>query len=280
MKKACLILLLLVCAHLEAQHWLGVSVDAGLSWQPDRMAVTTAKTGGGAGLGFRYQLQAGYFIVETGLGAAYTKNLVGLSDTVLRFSMRDDHERTFTYIGRLHNRTDMSRSLSLNLPLLVGGEYGAFYGMAGVTASLKVLSRTQQTAQLATSGEYKMYYEELTNMPGHGFHDYETVESRGKMSCQMDLRVTAETGAVFYSADDCHKFRIGLYVAYGLFDARQFDTGPLLVPDLTAGMQVGMNHVYTTGFDATSAVHNLLCGVRFTMFVNVSAGPSNRYGRY
>lgn len=281
MKKVLTIVLFCcVGAALSAQNWLGVSVDGNLAWQLDRIAITSAKTGGGIGLDMRYQLQANHFTIETGLGAAYTMNPVGIKDTTLHYTMKDDRGRNFTYNGQLKNRKDISRSLSLNIPLLLGVEYHSFYALAGATASINVFGRTCQTALLATSGEYNMYYEPLVNMPGHGFHDFEQQESRGTMSYNLDLRVSAEAGAVFYSKNGYMKYRLGLYVAYGVFDVRQFDSRPLLVPDFTESLHFEMNHIYSSSYEGSSPVNNLLCGIRFTFMVNLSPGPANRYMHY
>ena len=70
-KTVAFIVILLSCASLSAQHWLGVSADGYMAWPTQKTAKTTAKIGGGAALGMRYQFQKNHFTIETGFGAAY-----------------------------------------------------------------------------------------------------------------------------------------------------------------------------------------------------------------
>jgi hypothetical protein len=265
---------LLCCGALWSQHWIGVSADADLAWQRDKMPETTTKLGGGGGIGFVYQFQRNHFIFETGLEGKFTYNPVGVADSLLHFNMIDTKGTPFIYNGYLKDRTDVSKNLSVNLPLMLGVEYNYFYGLVGAKLNYALLSRTHQTAQLATTGDYDIYYEILENVPTHGFHDYIKEESKGSMNYKLDARVAAELGAVFYSYDRSLKYRIGVFAEYGILDVRKSsDNVSLLTPDLTEYMHVNMNHIYSSSNTPTSPVHNLLCGLRFSILFPV--GKSN-----
>lgn len=271
MRKAFVFILsLLCCGALWSQHWIGVSADADLAWQRDKMPETTTKLGGGGGIGFVYQFQRNHFIFETGLEGKFTYNPVGVADSLLHFNMIDTKGTPFVYNGYLKDRTDVSKNLSVSLPLMLGVEYNYFYGLVGAKLNYTLLSHTHQTAQLATTGDYDIYYEILENVPTHGFHDYIKEESKGSMNYKLDARVAAELGAVFYSYDRSLKYRIGVFAEYGILDVRKSsDNVSLLTPDLTEYMHVNMNHIYSSSNTPTSPVHNLLCGLRFSILFPV-----------
>ena len=275
-KVFAILLLLLSCTSVQAQHWLGVSVDADLAWQLDKINITKAKTGGGGAIGAVYQFQYNHFTLETGLNGAYTHNVVGVNDTLLRFDMIDTRGQLFTYNGYLKDRTDVSKTLSVNIPLMLGAELNHFYAIAGAKLSLNLLTRTQQTALLSTTGDYDIYYEPLVDMPNHGFHDFEKELTNGTMKFKMlDVRVAAEIGTLFYASNRASKYRIGLFAEYGVLNVREQSTNqPLLVPDLSEYMHCQMNHIYSSSYNTTSPVHNLSCGIRLTVLFSI--GNTNR----
>jgi len=277
MRKLLLFIALLMgAAALQAQHWLGLAMEADMAWQLDRIPLTTAKIGGGTALDLRYQLQVNLLTVETGIGAAYTLNALGIQDTTLQIPMMDNRGKPLTFVGQLKNRQDLSRNLALHIPLLIGVEYRRFYGLAGAKVSVNLLSRTQQTALLRTSGEYDMYYEPLTDMPEHGFHDYQRQETRGSMRVQTDLRVAAEVGMVFNTYRGYTKYRLGAFVEYGVFDVRKSEAKELLTADMSDGMYLTMNHVYSSFYQASSPVNNLLVGLRFSILFYLSPVSSKK----
>lgn len=270
-KTLAIVLLLLSCAVTNAQHWFGVAVDADLAWQLDKMNITKAKLGGGGSVGAVYQFQYNHFTLETGISGSYLLYNVGVADSLLHYEMIDTKGTQFTYNGYLKNRKDMSKNLSINIPLMLGAEFNYFYALAGAKLSLNLLTRTKQTALLSTTGDYDMYYETLVDMPNHGFHDFEKEQTTGTMKFKMlDLRVAAEIGTLFYSSNRSAKYRIGVFAEYGVLNVRnQASDQSLLVPDLSEYMHVQMNHIYSSSYNPTSPVNNLLCGIRFTALFSV-----------
>lgn len=264
-KTLAIVLMLLSCAGVEARHWLGVSVDADMAWQLDQIDITKAKIGGGGSVGAVYQFQRKHFILETGVSGSYILNNVGVNDSLLQFEMIDTKGAKFTYNGYLKDRTDVSKNVSVNIPLMLGTEFKYFYALAGAKVSLNLQTRTQQKALLSTTGDYDMYYEPLEDMPNHGFHDFKAEQTTGTVRYKMlDLRVAAEIGTSFYSSSHPAKYRIGVFAEYSVLNVRNQSNQPLLTPDVSEYMHVRMNHIYSASYDPTSPVHNLLCGIRFT----------------
>lgn len=270
-KTLAIVLLLLSCATIQAQHWLGVSVDADMAWQLDKIDITKAKIGGGGSFGAVYQFQYNHFILETGVSGSYILNNVGVKDSLLHFEMVDTKGTQFTYNGYLKDRIDASKNLFVNIPLMLGTEFDYFYALVGAKVSLNLLTQTLQKALLSTTGDYDMYYEPLMDMPNHGFHDFEKEQTTGSMKYKMlDLRVAAEIGTLFYSSNRSAKYRIGVFAEYGVLNVRNQATGhSLLVPDLSEYMHVQMNHIYSTSYNLASPVNNIFCGIRFTALFSV-----------
>ncbi len=277
MKKALVFIIsLFCCGALWSQHWIGVSADADCALQLDKIPETKTKLGGGGGIGFIYQYQNKFFILETGLASKFTYNPVGVADSLLHFNMIDTQRASFVYNGHLKDRVDASMNLSVSLPLMFGVEYSYFYGLVGAKINYTLLSYTRQTAKLATTGDYDFYYETLENMPTHGFHDYTKEESKGSMNYKLDVQVVAELGSVFYSSNSSIKYRIGVFAEYGVLNVRKSSNDiSLLTPDLTAYMHVHMNHIYSSSVAPTTPVHNLFCDVRFSILFNVGESKSS-----
>ncbi len=271
MRKAFVFIVsLLCCGTLWSQRWVGLSADADLAWQLDKMPQTTTQLGAGCGIGFVYQYQRNHFILETGLEGKFAYNPVGVADSLVQINMIDTKGTPFIYNGYIKDRVDISKNFSLNLPLMVGFEADYFYGLIGAKLNCALFSRTRQTAQLATTGDYDIFYETLENMPTHGFHDYGKVESEGSMNYQIDIRIAAEWGTVLYSSNRFVKYRIGVFAEYGILNVRKSSNNIALIsPDVTEYMHVNMNHIYSSSCSLTSPVHNLLCGLRFSVLFNV-----------
>ena len=266
-KTLAIILLSLSSTFIQAQHWLGGSVDADLNWQLDNIEITKAKPGGGGAIGAVYQFQYDHFTLETGINGTYSHSVVGVNDTLLHFDMIDTKGQQFIYNGYLKDRRDVSKNLSVNIPLMLGVELDYYYAIAGAKLSLNLLTRTQQTTLLSTTGDYDIYYDPLVNMPNHGFHDFEKEQTNGKMKYKLlDVRVAAEIGTLFYASDRASKYRIGLFAEYGVLNVREQPTEQsLLIPDLSEYMHCQMNHIYSSSYNSTSPVHNLSCGIRLTV---------------
>ena len=151
MRKAFVFIVSLLCwGAIWSQQWIGVSADAGIAWQLDKMPETKTKLGGGGGIGFVYQFQLNHFILETGLEGKFTYNPVGVADSLLHFNMIDTKGTPFVYNGYLKDRIDASKNLSVSLPLMLGVEYNYFYGLVGAILYLVAQNKRLNLLQLET----------------------------------------------------------------------------------------------------------------------------------
>ena len=83
--------------------------------------------------------------------------------------MRDTEGDIFNMHVHVDKSRDLAHMVNLNIPLLVGGEWGRFYFLVGPKVSLNLYGSTSSVAQITTYGEYDRYYDDFYDMPNHQF---------------------------------------------------------------------------------------------------------------
>ena len=269
-----LLLLLSLCNYAQ-RNWVGVSPSVFTTWQFDDSHLTTLKTGAGAGVELMYQYQKKHFILEAGLEGTYNYHHVGVGDSLLSFSMIDTQGTPFQYKGLLSNREDQSHNLAVRIPLMLGVEFDYVYLLAGAKLHFNILGRSKSYADLTTSGEYDMFYEEIVNVPSHGFSSNQPMATKGNITYSIDLRPSIEFGVVFNNKYRRNKMHLGLYAEYGLLNSLpRFNSEELIIPDLSQYMQVSMSHIYNTTH--VSKLNHLAVGIRFKAFLQLQSNNKNK----
>lgn len=271
-----IISMLLICITTYAQNsWVGVSSTAFTTWQMDDSSISTSKIGAGAGIGFAYQWQKKRFIMEFGLDVTYNYHHIGLTDTLLSFSMIDTKGTPFQYKGMLANREDISHTMAIAIPMMFGMEFNYLYFLAGINLNLNIFGTSFSCANLTTSGKYDIFYDELVNIPSHGFADNQPITSTGNITYNIDIRPSIEFGTVFNNFFKKSKVHLGIYAEYGILNTLPSNNiEELIIPNLSQYMQVDMNHFYTTPH--ASYLHNFVVGVRFKAFLQIINNNKNK----
>jgi hypothetical protein len=266
-------LLLSVSAYAQ-RSWLGISPIVATSVQFDDSPLTTPKVGAMAGVGFTYQLQKRHFLMEVGVEGTYNLHRVALADSLLVFPMVDTKGTPFLYKGLLYDRQDLTHSMAIRVPLMFGAEFTYVYFLAGAKLHINFQGNNSARASLTTSGEYDIFYDDVVNMPSHGFEEAQPVKSYTDFVYNIDLRPSIELGAVLNYRPSSSKMYLGLFAEYGVLNTmpRQHDA-ELIIPDLSQYMQFELNHIYATPH--ASRLNNLSVGIRFTAFLQPQ---SNRQG--
>ncbi len=250
-KSVVLIVFLLSCASLGAQHWLGASADGYLSWPTKTIERTKAKISGGTAIDVRYQFQKNHFTLETGVGVSYHHASYTILDSLYRSEQRDDKGQEYIHNVYKSDRLNVAQTMSVHLPLMVGVDFDYIYAQAGVIANLRLRRSTCLTERVATTGEYDLYYEPLEDMPNHGFHTSQTEQTRTVANDLVpDVRVTAEIGTVLYPFERNAKYRIGVFAEYGLFNEKDIRAGIRL----TAFFSLPVRSTYRCRCDATATL--------------------------
>lgn len=278
MRKIYITLLLLIgciCSYASSQlrNWIAVSPIVYTTLQIDDSPLTTPKLGGGVGVGIHYHMQYSYLIAEFGFETAFSHYRVGLDDVNLPYDMIDTKGTLFQYNGLIAKRRDISNTLSIRIPLMVGAQWKYWYMMAGAKFNVNAMSNNKSIARMTTSGLYDIYYEEITNVPSHGFENNKRVSSNSSFNYGLDFRPCIEIGAVLNNSPYTYtrkrnKMHLGVYAEFGVLNTLPYDrNSTLITSSVNQYMQVKMSHVYTT--PNVSRLNNLEIGVRYKAFIGL-----------
>lgn len=255
--------------------------EASLLSKLDNMP-TNGSAGVGGGIGVGYELNANHFLFTVGFSANIAHSSFNLSGGESSFDAIDTQGDPLKFIISTNERKDIYTNTSLQIPLMVGGEFGRFYFLAGAKFDLSVNCATNVKATIRTVGDYTNtlgFIDKFTNMPEHGF--YENAEfnaQQGKINFNPNVMASAEIGwrlglIAKGTGYDVPKpktiYRIALFADYGLPDihqrgSKEFFTWTDAIIDHDCLNYIGMNDVLSTN-RAPKAVNNLLVGVKFTI---------------
>ena len=265
---------MLLSSVAAAQHYIGVSANLQSPRHFDNLDITTAKAGIGGGGELLYAFRRGYFLLNAGVGFEGGRTRVALGDETLQADMVDTRGLQFTYNGNLRKRVDAATSMNIMVPLRVGFEVERFYMLAGVDFVARVGGTSRQTAELRTEGDYNgRYYSVLTDMPNHGYHEYEQQSTSGSVSLKPDLRFVAELGLAWELEKARTRLkpilRVGVFVGVGMLNVLDSGDAALTELDLQQYMRVRMNHVYSAAAAEGKRVGNLTFGLRVAYLIPV-----------
>ncbi len=273
---------------LQAQHYVGFSVAGDMPFVLDKLSLTRPVISGGGEAGAVYQYQYKHLLLQTGLQLGLQVPKVAVDDEQLEARMTDTRGVRFVYLGSLRSRQDASVQLGAGVPLMIGygGQY--FYALAGARYYQILTANTTQKAQLRTVGDYEgRYYDLFENMPNHGYHDFQPVESKGRMSYRYDIQVLVEIGGrirlggkrMSSRTTDKSILQVGVWASYGVMDIQPKQNVQSLerlsVPDYTEYMQVDMTYVYKSKEGVNASIHALNAGLKATLLFSVGGGSGN-----
>lgn len=250
---------------------------------------------GGVGeIGFTYELQHGHLLFNLGIG--YTYQNVGLS--VPNFShhqgtrsnpVYDSEGDALIYNYNVDNRVDRLTTHYLPLQIMLGGQFGNFYFLAGGKFRLSMSTKTKINADITTTGTYPQFIDDFADMYNHAFFDHKHFTTNStttlnhsaavslELGWQFGKRSTRETGFSLTRQDSKIRYRVALFADYGLLNLHRNGTKPELSisedfmkryqeePNLDINELITMNHTFETLRADNAKVNNLLVGLKFTM---------------
>jgi hypothetical protein len=291
-----LLLALLFSGTVSAKlnQFVGASAQFGeWSLMPSQSKYATS-LGMAGGLGVHYELQANngfhpeQFLFNIGLTVTGGKTTFNRKSNYLVIHPSYDlQEDLFDYVYDVRDRTDGYTTMALQLPVMVGMQYGRFYFLGGLKLYANMMTRAYSTATLTTYGRY-MEWGEFRHMPEYQFFDDVPFKANIKTNLNIDLDASLEIGArlgiINYAEGfDVPKrtveYRIAVFADYGLldvhsdrkknvFDVPDYDTNPAsptyIYNKRTMIDLLAMNDIMSTkGF--ARRVNNLVVGVKFTV---------------
>lgn len=238
--------------------------------------------GYGLGVGAIYEYHYRHLIFQTGLGLAwqdvhlsgwdhaYTNyDLATLGTTDPRWnSLQDSYGTT---IDTLHyafaNRHDRALMLHAQIPLLVGGTTGGFYGLAGVKLNMAIAYSTRMDLDATSTAVYNRFIGTYEQMDNHGYRDQVHLSQKaGAMTRRFDILASAEMGYEFHR-DKLWRFRLAAFADFGLLNISNDGNQPaIFVPFETKytfptfAMQPSLCSTDYTD----NHLHNFFAGIKFT----------------
>lgn len=149
--------------------------------------------GYGAGVGLLYQYQKEHFLLNVGAGflwqdAEHRRTLHTTNDII-------DSQGTPCIVQSTHLRSDRSRLGYVEVPLLVGGTWDAFYLLGGVKIGAPLFGHTRMETRVTDDAIYDRYFVPLDNMTNHALRtDVPFVQKKERIDYKFDTRLSLELG--------------------------------------------------------------------------------------
>jgi outer membrane protein OmpA-like peptidoglycan-associated protein len=290
---------------LYAISYLGGYVGGGYSQLMHDIPNTTTPGGGTGLLGFEYFLKYGkHFNFHLGLEGMYFNSLSKMND----FSI----DSKFYYNDPLHNNLEIDyymdfmnyreqhNNFSLNVPLMLGGEFKQFYFALGAKAKYGLIGNYFTNTNLTTWARDPEFIEDLENLPNHNI-SLNNLRTKGHLSYGLDVTASAELGiildkwmsnsATIFGGVRNRKnisYRLGLFADYGVLNVRKnfaHDDIILGFPDMQAqadgryvvpAASIGAvynNSMLASDLSKEARFNSFVVGVKFTVLVQVSDTP-------
>lgn len=272
-------------ARTHVKHYLGVWGEAG-EWTllPQKSDLSNSLGGAGA-LGFAYELQYGGFLFDVGVGAkaGYTSFDVGnMLPQTLR-GVTDPTGWTYEYYKiMLNKRKDGYTDLAVQVPLLLGAQFGRFYFLAGAKVDASMMTWTRVSGEAETSGKFASIDQEFRDMPEHGLYSGQELVSKGNTAFKLNVNASLEigarlgyiqTGSGFDVPKSKVQYRLAAFVDYGLLDIHKAQNK--IAVQFPAEVLAEAPHPIVADILSTSniakAVNNLFVGVKFTVLFELPA---------
>ena len=264
----------------ETTGFISLHGDLGYSALLHTIDGQKPSSGMNTNIGVDYRLYHNYFLFSVGVEGMYQLSANRMEDHDEAIPMMDTEGDLFNMHVHVDKSRDLAHMVNVNVPVLIGGEWGRFYMLAGPKVSLNLYGVTSSTAEITTYGEYERAYDDFYNMPNHQFVTGQKMTS-GTLPMKWNFNVMAhlELGArvnhmfkhkQFRTNPDKVRMYLAAYMDLGvlnihtgtggapLFDYRETDKGvqffvqPLMLSDLSAGqtfrnLNVGIK--YTVAFE-------------------------------
>ena len=204
--------------------------------QNGRPFALRSSLGGGGGLGVMYEMRAGrHFLLDAGIGfnTSWTQFRTHRNDTSFMMPNQSDSISglSFNYQYDLSNRRDAYLSTSLQVPLMIGGQWGNFYFLAGAKLDLPLATRSIININMDAHGYDKMTNMLLPDTLCKGFVSGYPLKTK-KDSIKIftpDVNLTAEIGfrlgkvykeRGYDVPDPAVQYRLALFAEVGVLNVR------------------------------------------------------------
>lgn len=281
----------------ETYHFVSLHADAGYSALLHTIPGHAPSTGMNTNLGIDYRLYHNTFLFSIGVEGMYELNANQMKDHDEVIPMMDTEGDLFNMHVHVDKSRDLAHMVNVNIPLLMGGEWGRFYFMVGPKVAINVYGATSSSAMVTTYGEYDRAYDDFYNMPNHQFINGQYVGSASmKMAWNFNILAHAEIGGRIGHMFKHKQFRINpdkvrmylaAYVDFGLLNLHTGKGGAPIFGyrETEQGVQFYSQPLMISNLADGATFRNLNIGIKYTIaFEGKKLGKSyiydyNRVGR-
>jgi len=273
--------------YVGDHHSFGLALTGAYSTFLSSSSGVSSRPGGYAmGFDLLYEYQHQYLLFQVGLGVAWQD--VRLNVDNLRFTntdrVRDWGASWATIVDSwgaplkslnysFTRRSERLRNGYIHIPLLVGGTYAGFYGLAGAKLNIAFIGSSKVKATCTTTGTYDRYIgtgnnNEWEEMDNHGYRkNVDLAQSGSRVPFKMDIMLSAEVGYEWVMKETW-RLRLAAYADYGLVNINpKGNDYAAFVPAATkfdfATYQ--LHPSFGSRETSSAGVHNLFVGLKFTI---------------
>ena len=261
----------------EEHHFLGIWGNMGYYGWLTNSDEAKLLNGMAPAFGFGYRFYHNYFLFQVGAEAQYTWTNYNMPISMLQARMYDTdvpHEE-FELTALLYNRQDVYQTVSLNIPVFVGGEKERFYALVGAVVGVNMYGTATTNAVFTSFAAYDNYVGVFGNMPNHYLTTH-AVES-GKQTFRLGINIAAhlEAGARidkfnrktgFNVKKKLYRMYVGGFFNYGIKDIHEkTTTGDQMVIDFSQGAGATIQPAFLSNQMKGKTITPFIVGVKFTV---------------
>lgn len=211
----------------EQRHFISIDGSVGYASLVNDSTVLKPGSGVAANLGVGYRLLYNDFLFSTGVEGYYMLNAQSMSNVQLGIEEPDDEGDIYRLTVDASNGSDLTQTVSLNVPILFGGEFRRLYFLVGSKLSFNLWGQAKTEAFLSESAVYVEYEGIIADVKDR--FENSKISKTAPVKWEMDVLAHAEIGyrlgdVVFKTGADIPKpkqrYYLSLYVDYGLLNIR------------------------------------------------------------
>ena len=261
----------------EERHFISIHGDAGYSALLHTIDNLPPSAGMNGNIGLDYRLFRNNCIFSIGVEGMYQLSVNQMAGQDVTIPMIDTEGDLFGMHVLVDKSKDLAHMVNLNIPILIGGEWGRFYFMVGPKVSLNMYGVTSSEAQITTFGEYERAYDDFYNMPNHQFVNGQYMGSASlPLKWNFNILAHLEIGGRIGHMFKHRQFRINpdlvrMYLAaYADFGVLNLCTGKSDMPtfdyrETDQGVQFYSQPLLLSSMAAGQTFRNLNVGIKFTV---------------
>ncbi len=211
----------------EQRHFISIDGSVGYATLTNNSEDLQSGAGVAANVGVGYRLFHNNMLFSAGVEGYYMLNAHSMSNLQLTIDEKDDEGDAYRLTVDASNGRDECRSLSLNVPILFGGEFQRFYFLVGPKVSYNLWGQTTANARLSESAVYVEFEGVIADMKDKFDNTGLTTISpiRWELDVMAHMEIGGRLGRVhFMTGADVPKpkqrYYLAFYVDYGLLNIR------------------------------------------------------------